>query len=93
MHLTGYFLNLTIEVVTFRLRGWYTLGVFLLQAFTRLGHERPCDDKTSVYTLIRAITRPRFSLSSKRVLGGMESEPMFIPREKSPLSEKKNPQR
>ena len=29
----------TIEVVTFRLRGWCLLGVFLLLAFTRLGHE------------------------------------------------------
>ena len=40
--------NPTIEVVTFRLRGWRKLGVFLLPAFTRLGHEcqdllSPCD--------------------------------------------------
>ena len=32
-----------------RLRGWCVLGVFLLSAFTRLGHERqdflsPCDE-------------------------------------------------
>ena len=58
------FFNPTIKVVTFRLRGWCMLGVFLLPAFTRLGHERqdllsPCDemhvctDETSVYTLIR----------------------------------------
>ena len=58
------FFNPTIKVVTFRLRGWCVLGVFLLPAFTRLGHERqdllsPCDkmhvckDQTSVYTLIR----------------------------------------
>ena len=37
-----------IEVVIFRLRGWCMLGVFLLLAFTRLGHESqdrlsPCD--------------------------------------------------
>ena len=43
------FLNPTIKVVTFRLRGWCVLGVFLLPAFTRLGHERqdllsPCDE-------------------------------------------------
>ena len=31
--------NPAIEVVTFRLRGWCMLGVFLLPAFTRLGHE------------------------------------------------------
>ena len=58
------FFNPTIKVVTFRLRGWCVLGVFLLPAFTRLGHERqdllsPCDemhvctDWTSVYALIR----------------------------------------
>ena len=29
----------TIEVVTFRLRGWCMVDVFLLTAFTRLGHE------------------------------------------------------
>ena len=42
------FFNPTIEVVTFRLRGSYVLGVFLLPAFTHLGYERqdllsPCD--------------------------------------------------
>ena len=34
-----------------------------------------------------AQTRPRFILSSERVFGGMEFEPMLIPREKSPLPE------
>ena len=43
------FFNPTIKVVTFRLRRWCVLGVFLLPAFTRLGHERqdllsPCDE-------------------------------------------------
>ena len=43
------FFNPTIKVVTFRLRGWCVLGLFLLPAFTRLGHERqdllsPCDE-------------------------------------------------
>ena len=42
------FFNPAIKVVTFCLRGWCVLGVFLLPAFTRLGHERqdllsPCD--------------------------------------------------
>ena len=42
------FFNPTIKIVTLRLRGWCLLGVFLLPAFTRLGHERqdllsPCD--------------------------------------------------
>ena len=45
-----------------------------------------------------AQTRPRFILSSERVLGGMEFEPMLTPREKSPLLENfprggSNPQR
>ena len=44
------FFNPAIEVVTFRLRGWYMLGVSLLPAFTRLGHEyqdllSPCDGR------------------------------------------------
>ena len=34
-----------------------------------------------------AQTRPRFILSSERVLGGMEFEPMLTPREKSRLPE------
>ena len=40
-----FFLNPTTEVVTFRLRGWCMLEVFLLPAFTRLGHE--CQDLLS----------------------------------------------
>ena len=55
--------NPTIEVVTFRLRGWCMLGVFLMLAFTRLGHEcqdlpspcngmHVCTNWTSVYTLV-----------------------------------------
>ena len=32
-------------------------------------------------------TRPQFILSSKKSFGGMESEPMLTPREKSPLPE------
>ena len=31
--------NPAIEVVTFRLHGWCMLGVFLLPALARLGHE------------------------------------------------------
>ena len=60
------------------------LAVFLLPAFTRLGHEcqdllspregmHVCTDKTSVYTLIR------------KSFGGMESEPMLTPKDKSPV--------
>ena len=38
--------NPTIEIVTFRLCGWCMLGVFLLPAFTCLGHE--CQDLLSL---------------------------------------------
>ena len=58
----------TIEVVTFRLRGWCMLGVFLLPAFTRLRHE--CQDLLSLCDgNMCAQTRPQFILSSERVLG------------------------
>ena len=70
----AFFFNPTIEVVTFRLRGWCMLGVFLLLAFARLGHEHqdhlsPCDgmhvyaDKISIYT------------SSKRLWGEWSQNP------------------
>ena len=36
---SDYFFNPTIEVVTSHLHGWFILGVFLLPAFTRQGHE------------------------------------------------------
>ena len=39
------FFNPSIEVVTVRLHGWSMLGVFLLPAFTRPGHE--CQDLLS----------------------------------------------
>ena len=39
------FAFMTVDVVTFSLRGWLMLGVFLLPAFTRLGHE--CQDLLS----------------------------------------------
>ena len=39
-----------------------------------------------------AQTRSRFTFSSERVLGGMESEPMLTPREKSPLLVKFSPE-
>ena len=42
-YLNGFFFfTPAIEVATFRLRGWCMLGVFLLPAFTRLGHD--CHD-------------------------------------------------
>ena len=81
----------TIKVVTFHLCGWCMLGVFLLPAFTCLGHQHQdllslcsgmhmCRLSTSVYTLIQ-----------KSFLGnGVRSwEPMLTPRGKSLLPEKK----
>ena len=67
------------------------LGVFLLPALTRLGHERQdllslchgmyvCTDYTSDDTLIR------------KSFGGMESEPMLTPRGKSSRLEKFSPE-
>ena len=58
-----FFFNPTIEVVTFRIFGWFMLGVCLLPAFTCLGNEcqdllspydrmHVCTDLTSVYTII-----------------------------------------
>ena len=38
--------NPTIEVVTFHVYAWCMLGVFLLLAFTSLGHE--CQDLLSL---------------------------------------------
>ena len=51
------------------------LGVFLLPAFIRLGHERqdllsPCDEMRMC-----AQTRPRFILSSEGVLGEWSLNP------------------
>ena len=57
------FFNPTIEVVTFHVYGWCMLGVFLLPAFTHLGHE--CQDLLSLCDGIQ--TRPQIILSSKRV--------------------------
>ena len=82
--MTVFFFNPTIKVVTFRLRGWCVLGVFLLPAFTRLGHERQ-DLLSPAMKCMYAQTRPRFILSSEGVFGGMEFVPMLTPREKSPL--------
>ena len=48
------FSNPTIKLVTFRLRGWCVLGMFLLPAFTRLGHER--QDLLSPCTEMRVCT-------------------------------------
>ena len=48
------FFNPTIEVDTFRHRRWCMLGVFLLPAFTRPGHE--CQDLLSPCDGVRVCT-------------------------------------
>ena len=86
------FLNPATEVVTLRLRGWCMLGVFLLLAFTRLGHVSqdlwsPCDgmhvctDQTSVYILIR------------KSFGGNGVRTHINTKGKMPSTGKKSPQR
>ena len=68
------FFDPTIEVVTFRLRGWYILGVFLLPAFTRLGHEyQDLLSMCSKMLVCDAQTRPQFILLSES-FWEMESE-------------------
>ena len=79
------FLNPTIEVVTFHLRGSCMLGVFLSPTFTRLGHESqdllsPCDG-----IHVCRLDLGLYSYLNK--FGGMESEPMLSSREKSPPPE------
>ena len=79
----AFFFNPTIKVVTFCLRGWCVLGVFLLPAFTRVEHEHQSMQWNA------CAHRLDLSLYShlKEFFGGMEFEPMLTPREKSPLPE------
>ena len=81
------FFNPTVKVVTFHLRGWCVLGVFLLPAFTHLGHERQGSFESVRWNA--CVHRLDLSLYShpKEFFGGMEFEPMLSPREKSPLPE------
>ena len=71
------------------------LGVFLLPAFTRLGHERqdllsPCDEMhdldLGLYSHPKEVFFFFFFLGGGGG-GGMEFEPMLTPRNKSPLPE------
>ena len=84
---TWSFFNPTIEVVAFHLCGWCMLGVFLLPAFTRLGHEcqdllSPCDGRNAcVHRLDLCL------YSHPKEFGETQSEPMLTPRGKSPLPE------
>ena len=78
------FFNPTFEVVTFRLRGWCMLDVFLLPAFSRLGHE--CQDLfCRVMECMCAQTRLWFILSSERVLGEWSQNPCWLQRPSPPL--------
>ena len=66
----------TIEVVTFRLRGWYILGVFVAGI-------HPCE-------CVCVHTRPRFTLSSESVVGIWSQNPCQL-QGKNPLYWKKSP--
>ena len=66
------------------------LGVFMLPAFTRLGHER--QDLLSARDGMRLCTDSVCNTLIRKSLGGMEFEPMLTPREKSSLPEN-SPQR
>ena len=82
------FFNPTIEVVTFSLRGWCMLGVFLLPAFIRLGHE--CQDLLSSCDGNWYVCVHRLDLgiySHLKSFGGMESETILTRREKYTLPE------
>ena len=60
--------NPTIEVVTFHLCGWYMLGVYLVLAFTCLGHE--CQDFFSLCKEMHVCIDQDLSLFSHlKVLG------------------------
>ena len=67
------FFNPAIEVVTFRLRGWCMLCVFLLPAFNHLRHGRQdllkhvCTDFISVYTSFWRMELTMLSLESQPV--------------------------
>ena len=71
-----FFLNPTIEVVTSCLHGWCMLGVFLLSAFTHLGHK--CHDLDFV----------RWKCMCAQTLTSVCTLMLKSPREKSPLPEK-----
>ena len=66
------------KIVTFHLHGWCVLGVFLLPVLTCLG----CFESMRWNACVH---RPDLSLYSHPSFGGMESEPMLTPRDKSPL--------
>ena len=80
------FLNPTIKVVTFRLRGWCVLGVSVA------GIHPPRTRTSGSFESVRwnaCAHRLDLGLYShpKEFLGGMEFEPMLTPREQSPLPE------
>ena len=72
--MTVLYFNPTIEVATICLREWYMVGVFLLLAFTRLGHE--CQDLlSSCDECLYAQTGSQFILSPERLLEEWSQNP------------------
>ena len=66
------FFHPTIEVITFHLRGWCMLGVFLSPSFTRLGHE--CQDLLSPCTEYQDL----LNASVHRLNLGLHSHPKEV---------------
>ena len=81
------FFNPTIAVVIIRLRSWCMLGVFLLPAFTRLGHE--CQDLLSA--CVHKLDLGLYS-HPKEFGGEWSKKPCFLQGGK-PLRGGLNPQR
>ena len=80
------FFNLTIEVVTFHHRGWCMLGVFLLPAFTCLGHEY--EDLLESVRWSACVHRLDLGWHSHpKDFGGNGIRTHVTPRDKSPLPE------
>ena len=87
-----FFFNPNIEVVTFHLCGWCVLGVFLLPAFTRLGHQ--CQDLFESVRWNACVHRLDLGLCShpKEFLGnGVRTH--VNSKGKNPLYQKNSPQR
>ena len=80
-----FFLNSTIEVVTFCICGWCMLGVFFFAASIQLTHEWQ-DHLSPCMECMCAQTRPRLC-SHPKSFGGMEVETVLTPMQKLPLLE------
>ena len=83
--------NPTIEVVTFHLHGWCMLGVFLLLAFTCLGHE--CQDLMSLCDGMNECRLDLGLYSHSKEFWGNGVRTHVKSKEKIPSTWKNSPQR